>query len=354
MTKQIKRRDFIKKIPYGLFGAGIGLNTLANTISPNNSAINQLKKKNLNPTQRPKVALIKGNDRKANMFEALKLIEDDIKKSIGNKQIVIKPNFTRVTKKDWLASTHVDNIWAILEFLEPFYKDKIIIAEGTGTRDPLEIPLKNYGYEELAGKYNVEFYDLQNDQYTPLYMLDRNIHPLRILTSNLLLDPNIYLISASIMKTHGQALVTLSLKNIVMAAPMNLGRGNNSRNEMHQGDVRENPKIFNYNLFRMSQYVTPDLALIDGFVGMEGNGPLWGDPIEVGVAIASTDFLAADRVGAEIMEHDFDNLGHLVYCADANMGEGDITKIDVIGEKITNCKKKFEPHEDWERLIRWK
>jgi len=292
MTKQIKRRDFIKKIPYGLFGAGIGLNTLANKIATNNSKINQLKKKNLNPTQRPKVALIKGNDRKANMFEALKLIEDDIKKSIGNKQIVIKPNFTRVLEKDWLASTHVDNIWAILEFFEPFYKNKIIIAEGTGTRDPIEVPLKNYGYEELAEKYNVEFYDLQN--------------------------------------------------------------GNNSRNEMHQGDVRENPKIFNYNLFRMSQYVSPDLGLIDGFVGMEGDGPLWGDPIEVGVAVASTDFLAADRVGAEIMEHDFDNLGHLVYCADAKMGEGDITKIDVIGEKIANCKKKFEPHKDWERLIRWK
>ena len=353
MNDYIKRRDFIKKFS-GLFGAGIGLNTIANTITPNNLGINRLKKKNPNPAQRPKVALIKGNDRKANMFEALKLIEDEIKKSIGNKQIVIKPNFTRVEKKDWLASTHVDNIWALLEFLEPFYKNKIIIAEGTGTGDPLEVPLKNYGYKKLAEKYNVEFYDLNNDQYTALYMLDRNTHPLLIPTSNLLLDPNTYLISASVMKTHGYALVTLSLKNIVLAAPMNFGKDNNYRAKMHEEPFHENPRFFNYNMFRMSQYVSPDLAIIDGFVGMEGDGPLFGNLIEVGVAVASTDFVAADRVGVEIMEHDFNNIGHLVYCADAKMGEGDITKIDVVGEKITNCKKKFKPHKDWEKSIRWK
>ena len=43
---------------------------------------------------------------------------------------------------------------------------------------------------------------------------------------------------------------------------------------------------------------------------MEGKGPLFGDPIEVGVAIASTDCIAADRVGTDVMGHDFDKVGH--------------------------------------------
>ncbi len=353
MNKNIKRRDFIKRLSTGLFGAGICSNPIINIRSSNNSIINRPNKKSPNLSQKPNVALVKGGDRKSNMFEALKLIEDDIKRSIRNKQIVIKPNFTRIEKKDWLASTHVDNIRALLEFLEPFYRNKIIIAEGAGYGD-LDTPLKNYGYKKLAEKYNIEFYDLKDDKYTTLYMLDKNTHPLPILTSNLLLDPNTYLVSASVMKTHSDALATLSLKNIVMAAPMNLGRGNSYRGKMHQGKVSENPKFFNYNMFRMSQYVKPDLALIDGFVGMERNGPLFGDPIDVGVAVASTDFLAADRVGVEIMDIDFNNVGHLVYCASAKMGEADINKINIIGEKITNCKKKFQPPDNWEKLIRWK
>jgi uncharacterized protein (DUF362 family) len=91
------------------------------------------------------------------MYDALKLIEDDIKKSIGDKQVVIKPNFTRVKKEDWLASTQADNIEAMLEFLQSFYKKKVIIAEGCGGAEPIEVALENYDYMKLAEKYDVGF-----------------------------------------------------------------------------------------------------------------------------------------------------------------------------------------------------
>ena len=123
---------------------------------------------------------------------------------------------------------------------------------------------------------------------------------------------------------------------------------------MHQEPFQENPKPFNYIMFMMSQYVRPDLALIDGLVGMEGNGPLSGDPIEMGVAVASTDFVAADRVGVELMGFDFNHVGHLVYCADAKMGEADLRKIEIAGDRISYCKKNFKPHKDFETLIKWK
>jgi len=81
---------------------------------------------------------------------------------------------------------------------------------------------------------------------------------------------------------------------------------------------------------------------------------LFGDPIEVSVAVASTDFMTADRIGVEIMEHNFDNIGHPVYSAHPKMGEGDITKTDIVDKKIANYKKKFKIHKDWEKSIRWK
>jgi uncharacterized protein (DUF362 family) len=287
------------------------------------------------------------------MYDALKLIEEDIKTSIGNKQVVIKPNFTRVKKEDWLASTHVDNIEAILEFLNPFYKKKVIIAEGPGLAEPLDIPLNNYDYYKLKEKYNIEFFDLQDDDYSIVNLIDRNIQPMPIKTSNLMMDPDVYLISAAVMKTHNLALVTLGLKNIVLASAMDFGEGKNDRRKLHQDPVSDDPRYFNYNMFLMAQYAYPDLAIIDGYVGMEGLGPLFGDPIEVGVAIASTDCIAADRIGTEVMGHDFSQVGYLVHCANANIGQGDITKINVLGDNISNCKKNFRLTDDWKNIIRW-
>ena len=47
------------------------------------------------------------------------------------------------------------------------------------------------------------------------------------------------------------------------------------------------------------------------------------------------------------------NVGRLVHCANAKMGEGDITKINLLGEKIVNCKKNFIKTPEYEKAIRW-
>jgi uncharacterized protein (DUF362 family) len=174
------------------------------------------------------------------------------------------------------------------------------------------------------------------------------------MTSNLILDPNTYIISAAVMKTHALAAVTLGLKNVVLAAPMNFGKGGNERGKLHTKPMMEDPRYFNYNHFMMSQYAYPDMVVIDGFVGMEGKGPLFGDPIDVGVAIASTDCIAADRIGTDVMGHDFNDVGHLVHCANAKMGVGDITRINVLGDQVASCKKNFKPTDEYDKIIRWK
>ena len=51
-------------------------------------------------------------------------------------------------------------------------------------------------------------------------------------------------------------------------------------------------------------YVRPTLNLMDGIVGMEGNGPSGGDPRQVGALLASTDALAMDIVCAHLVGFD--------------------------------------------------
>ena len=105
--------------------------------------------------------------------------------------------------------------------------------------------------------------------------------------------------------------ITLSLKNVVVGAAIkdqNGARGaRNDKRLTHGGGTHG----INYNLFALSAKLHPDLAVIDGYEGMEGTGPVHGTPVDQKVCIASMDWLAADRVGAELMGVDFSKIGYL-------------------------------------------
>ena len=95
------------------------------------------------------------------------------------------------------------------------------------------------------------------------------------------------------------------------------------------------------------------VALIDGYEGMEGNGPASGTPVPSRVAIASTDFVAADRVGVETMGIDAKWLGYLLFCWQSGLGQYDLEKIDIAGETIASVRRAYRLHNDIERELQW-
>ncbi len=347
--RAMKRRGFMKMAALGAAASALGTEAAFPAVEPKRTALAE--RKTLPQSPEARVALVKGSDRREIMLKALEIIEPEIRKGVGSKKVVIKPNFTRVKPGEQLASTHVDGVSALCEVLSSFYSGKIIIAEGTGPGTPVEEALESYHYLKLKEKYNVEFFDLRSDDYTMSYILDKDIQPIAIRTSKLMLDPDVYLISAACLKTHSLAVVTLGLKNVVMAAPMKFSEQENDRALMHKDRVSADPRYFNFNLFQMAQLCVPDLVTVDGFVGMEGDGPLSGDPVESGIALAGTDWLAADRVGTEVMGFDFDRVGHLRFCAEARMGEANLSKIKVIGNSINECTVRYAPPPSMQRII---
>ena len=80
-------------------------------------------------------------------------------------------------------------------------------------------------------------------------------------------------------------------------------------------------------------------TVIDGFEGMEGNGPQPGTLVPSRVAIASTDYVAADRVGVEVMGINPEWVGYLGYCGATGLGQYDLAKIDMRGAKIAEVKR---------------
>ena len=60
-------------------------------------------------------------------------------------------------------------------------------------------------------------------------------------------------------------------------------------------------EVLNVNLIRLAQYLKPDIGIVDGTVGLQGNGPGGTDAVPMGAAAASADVFAVDAVMAKAM-----------------------------------------------------
>jgi uncharacterized protein (DUF362 family) len=207
----------------------------------------------------------------------------------------------------------------------------------------------------LLKEYNVEFADLNDRPTTTKWILSETHHPMAIEIIDTYLDPNVYLISATRLKTHNCIIATLSLKNIVMGSPINHYKqkereGRNEKPKMHSGGNRG----LSYNIFHLANMgIQPDCAVLDGVVGMEGDGPVSGTPVEQGVALASADWLAADRLGVELMGMDYSEVKYLQWCADAGMGCDDLSKIRIIGPDYKKHIIKYQLNPNIENQRQW-
>ena len=298
-----------------------------------------------------RVALTSGEDRANLAFKALEPFKKEIAAAIGDKRVILKPNNVIINKS--LCATHADNLEGILEFLKSIDKKNIVIAESPANGSALD-GFANYGYNKFVGQYGVKLVNLDTEGDEIVQCIDeKDFQPHACRVSKLILDPKNFIISAAKLKTHDLVGITLSLKNIVVGSGIKdspaVG-GKSDKRLMHGGGTHG----INYNLFTLSAKLHPDLAVIDGYEGMEGTGPVNGTPVEQRVCMASMDWLAADRVGAALMGVDISKIGYLTYCIQAgDRGEGDLSKIEIVGPPIKDVAKTYQLPQDWEQITSW-
>ena len=305
-----------------------------------------------------RVALTAGDDRADNVFRGLSEFRDQIARSIAGRRVVIKPN--NVSTEVQLAATHADCLEGTLEFLKSIGKlDAAVIAESAGA-GPTREGFHNFGYPRVAEKYGVRLVNLDETETETIHVFDQvDMQPHAVRVAKMLLDQSNYVISAAMPKTHDRAVVTLSLKNIVFGAPVKdvnfrWGKGK-PPGATTQKPIAHGSGIYgiNYNLFALSQRLRPDLSVLDGYAGMQGNGPTGGTEVAHRIAVVSPDWLAADRVTVELMGIDFAKVGYLNYCARAGMGEADLEKIEILGEPIARHVRSYQLHDKVRDQLMW-
>ena len=254
------------------------------------------------------------------------------------------------------------------------------MSEGAALSDTFE-GYRNFGYLDLAEEYDVKLVDLNRDEWVPVQVYDRKLAPMWVRVAKTALESD-FRTAVGPPKTHDVVVVTASLKNMVVGSLIR-GRGGGLVQklgpitpgwlktlllaERFKGQVlsaversdkfaiHQGYPAINLNLYVLARLLHPHLSVIDGFMGMEGAGPIDGDPVDLRIAIASTDFLAADAVATRIMGFDIDKIGYLHYCKLKGLGVGDLNDIEILGNAtIEGCARKFKPQPTYGQQLEWR
>ena len=148
----------------------------------------------------------------------------------------------------------------------------VFVAEGPGhCRDALLV-LEQSGLGEVLDESRLEFVDLNHDEveFVPNRLRQSSLPQLALPASLRRAD---LIVSLPKLKTHHWAGVTLSLKNLFGVMPGIVYGW--PKNVLHYAGIGQ-------SILDIAAAVRPHLAIVDGIVGMEGDGPIMGTPRRIG------------------------------------------------------------------------
>jgi uncharacterized protein (DUF362 family) len=90
----------------------------------------------------------------------------------------------------------------------------------------------------------------------------------------------------------------------------------------------------------INSVLKPALTVIDGFVAMEGLGPVSGSPVQMNLIVAGKDVVATDSTASRIMGFDPQEVAHIRMAYDRGLGETD--NIEILGESVSSIMRKFK------------
>ena len=295
------------------------------------------------------ISLTTGENRYQCVYDSLKLIENEIQqKLIGKKNIVIKINF--VDSKNINNATNPEAVKAVIDLISKHTSQEIRIVEAP-FKGGMEKPLEKFGYYQAIQGKQVNFVDINKTAKEKVIIKHQDLpKPIKLNFSKIVLESD-FLITVTPPKTHDRFVVTLGLKNIAVGSTIvpNI-IGNHWRIMYHKNVYQDN-----ILLAEVSQKLIPDLNVIDGWIGIEGDGPVHGSPVDWRIAVSSLDSLAVDLFTTYLMGFDPNEIGYLYYLNLKRDHPIDISSMNIVGEKNwKKFQKKFKAHISVDEQLKWK
>lgn len=242
----------------------------------------------------------------------------DILPSLNRKKVLIKPNILSPFPPERGVTTHPEVCRVVLEcVLRKGGKPLIGDSPGVSGYGATERAAKKSGIKDVAGEFFVNF------SMSPK-RVELNSSPLKYLSVASQVFEADYIINLPKFKTHSLTGLTGGIKNMFGI----IVGGDKAR--VH----RTAPSIesFTNALLDIYSIRPPELTIMDGVIGMEGNGPSAGEVRKVGYILVSNDAVSIDSLMAGIMNANPHSFLILKRARERNLGETDLDRIKVEGK----------------------
>jgi uncharacterized protein (DUF362 family) len=327
MSRTFDRRAFLRGAAaagaVGLAG-GLGLRALLREPPPWDEAA-------FPPPRDARVAVLGASSYQgpleAVVLDGLRAIGADVRGA----RVLLKPNLVEFDPTTAI-NTEPRLIGAAVLAFRRLGAASVEVAEGPGHRRDVQDVVARSGLLDVLTDVDAGFVDLNAAEVRRVALRSRYTDLGELWLPRPILDADV-VVSMPKMKTHHWAGVTLSLKNLFGTLPGRIYGW--PKNVLHWAGIER-------SILDIAGAVRPSYAIIDGIVGMEGNGPISGEPISPGLLVFADDPVAADTVGASLMGFDPERID---YIAEAGrfLGQTDPDRIEQRGETPERLTRTFRP-----------
>jgi uncharacterized protein (DUF362 family) len=244
-------------------------------------------------------------------------------------RVVIKPNMA-IDGPAWEKGivTSPLTVEGVVRYVQQFDPKEVIIGEAVAVGLNTMKGFHANGMEEVASRTGASLLDLNEGEFMPVPVPQGTVAK-NIRVSKTILEAE-YLINVPSMKTHVATGVSLGVKNLKGTIPPI------EKKRSHFLGVSK-------FIMDLSTVVKPQLCLIDGSIAMEGDGPVEGTPVHLGIFVAGTDLVATDLVSTRIMGMDPWQIKKFKYAKEQNIGNWHEEDITIIGPPLKEVAKNFKP-----------
>lgn len=270
-----------------------------------------------------RVAIVKGPRGHEPVYRALDFIgyREALK---GWDRILIKVNFITTKAWDTGATTDPVVVEAIIRRLQELPLE-VLVVESDATVTNATKAFKVTGMAEMCERNGVEWLNLSHVKDRVELPIPDGLALKKITVPRIVAESAV--ISAAKMKTHSETGVTLGMKNMFGVLPDKM-KGKYHMRGMH--------KV----ILDINRAVRPVLTVVDGFVAMEGRGPVGGKPVKMETIIAGSDVVATDATAARVMGFDPMRVPHIRMAHER--GVGDMEGVEVVGDGVDSVRKIFK------------
>ncbi len=211
--------------------------------------------------------------------------------AIRNKRVLLKPNLVETAAGIAHINTNPQVVLAAAEAFRKLDAAEVSVAEGQGHRRDSWLVLDESGMGAALHEAGLPFTDLNHDDVKPITnrgewtKLDRLHLPRTLLAADVI-------VSLPKLKTHHWAGMTCAMKNLFGVMPGIVYGW--PKNVLHWQGIHN-------SILDINATVQPHLAIVDGIVGMDGDGPIMGNAKLCGALVIGRNLPAVDATCARLM-----------------------------------------------------